>query len=315
MLNEERSDDSDLANITIPTNEMSTSGDQYTMTRDNLSPQQTSEKPCNCKDKQGMETSELSSSYIYAIGNVEPRYPNASVEREFQHVLGTTKTSGKTDQQAKHLVLSERSNRYLTREMCWVLVVNGIETYALRPRYPEDFDLLMQAFRPSPSETDMNIVIGSKGPIAPPDMCDGKPLPIVIFDQIYSDSKEELKKIIPRPENIAAKTFDDTANDILYRILSMVDNVGATDRDRALNFLAVRSPEIYAYTADMYGKEFSFRNIEVRPSPIPVMGQREVDVICIYAHRSKPIEEKCLLRVNVGKYPYITKFVYPYITE
>jgi hypothetical protein len=318
MLTEARPGDSDLANIANPTNDMSTSGDHDTITRDNFSPQQqASEKSCSCRDQHGMETFEpSSSSYVYAIGNIEPRYPNASVEREFQHVLRLTKTAGKTDQQAKHSVLSEKKNRYLAREMCWVLVVNGIETYALRPRYPEDFDLLMQAFRPSRSETDLDIVIGTRGPIASPEMCDGKPLPIVFFDQIYSDSKDELLKIIPRPENISAKTFGDTAKDILSRILSMVDNVGATDKDRALNFLAVRSPEIYAYTAEMYGKDYSFRRIEVRPSPPTTsMGQREVDVIFVYAHRNKPIEEKCLIRVNVGKFPYITKFVAPYITE
>jgi PatG Domain len=316
MLNEEQSGEDEIANIASPTDEMSASGDHDTFMRDNLSPQQEAlEKPCNCRDQQSMEfPSEISSSYVYAIGNIEPRFPNASVEREFQHALRITKTSGKTDQQAKYSVLSERNNRYLAREMCWVLVVNGVDTYALRPHYPEDFDLLIEAARPR-SETDIDIVIGTRGPIASPEMCDGRPIPIVIFDQIYSDRKEELKKIIPRPEKISVKMFDDTADDILSRILSMVDNVGATDRDRALNFLAVRSPEIYVHTTDMYGKDFSFRNIEVRPSPIVAMGQREIDVILFYAHRNKPIEEKCLIRVNVGKFPYITKIVAPYITE
>src|SRR5690348_11576007 len=60
-------------------------------------------------------------AFVYAIGRVEARFPNLSVEKEFAQATGRAETVGKTDQQAFHEVLSQRQNRYLVRQLCWVL--------------------------------------------------------------------------------------------------------------------------------------------------------------------------------------------------
>ena len=52
-------------------------------------------------------------SYVYAIGRIEPRFPRASVEKEYAQVRGQAETVGLTDRQAVHKVLSDRHNRYL----------------------------------------------------------------------------------------------------------------------------------------------------------------------------------------------------------
>ena len=51
---------------------------------------------------------------------------------------------------------------------------------------------------------------------------------------------------IPRPEQIAAEQFAPAAEELFMRIMQMADNAGATDEHRALNYLAVRYPAIYA---------------------------------------------------------------------
>lgn len=93
-------------------------------------------------------------------------------------------------------MLYQRENRYLARQLCWVLTVQGLETYLLLPRDPRDFDRLVEAIRPRPSPMDIDVVIGTRGPIAPPDFCNGLMVPIVAFDQIYSFDRDILIKAI-----------------------------------------------------------------------------------------------------------------------
>src|ERR1700726_1195989 len=160
-------------------------------------------------------------SYIYAIGRIEPRFPRPSVEKEFVQATGRAESAGLTDRQAFQNVLSQRQNRYLTRQLCWVMTIEGLETYILTPRDPGDLDLLVEALRPNPTPMDLDIVIGMKGPIAPPEVCNGLMVPIVVFDQIYSFDRDALIKGIPRPEKVPAKEFTATAGELFDRIAQM----------------------------------------------------------------------------------------------
>jgi PatG Domain len=114
------------------------------------------------------------------------------VEKEFVQTTGREKTSGLTDRQTLHTVLSKPENRYLARQFCWVMTVEGLETYVLTPRDPADLHLLVESVRPNPSPMDLDVVIGMKGPIAPPRICNGLMVPIVVFDQIYSFDRDAL---------------------------------------------------------------------------------------------------------------------------
>ena len=119
-------------------------------------------------------------TFVYAIGRVEARFPNLAAEKEFAQATGRADTAGKTDQQAFHEVLSQRQNRYLVRQLCWVLTVQGLETYLLQPSDPADIDMFVDAIRPAPAPQDIDVVIGVRGPIAPPQMCNGLMVPIVV---------------------------------------------------------------------------------------------------------------------------------------
>jgi PatG Domain len=96
-------------------------------------------------------------SYIYAIGRIEPRFPRPSVEKEYAQATGRAETAGLTDRQAVQKVLSQRQNRYLMRQMCWLMTIEGLETYILTPRDPSDLDLLVEALRPAPSPPARNV--------------------------------------------------------------------------------------------------------------------------------------------------------------
>ncbi len=251
-------------------------------------------------------------SYVYAIGRVEARFPNLAAEKEFAQATGRSDTAGKTDQQSFHAVLSKRENRYLVRQLCWVLTVQGLETYLLVPRDPADMDLLVEAIRPAPSPLDIDVVIGMRGPIAPPEMCNGLLVPIVAFDQIYSFNRDALIKALPKPEKMKADEFAPAAEELYHRIMQMTDNAGATDDHRALNYLAMRYHQIYAKAAEQFAKDCSLSGVEVRPSPLS--GTRNiVDVIFAYTNRNTDYTEKCCVRCDVTEeFPFLVTKMGPY---
>ena len=251
-------------------------------------------------------------SFVYALGRVEPRFPSLAVEKEFAQATGRAGTAGLTDRQALHTVLVQRQNRYLARQLCYVFTIEGMETYILQPRDPADFDLLVEAVRPAPRPTDIDVVIGLRGPIAPPEMCNGLMVPMVAFDQIYSFDVDSLVKTIPRPEKTSPEKFAPVAEELFSRIMQMTDNAGATDEHRALNYLAVRYPAIYTSAAEAQAQNSSLTAVEVLPSRLS--GVRKVlDVIFAYTNRTTDVTEKFFVRVDVTEeFPFLVTKLSPY---
>jgi hypothetical protein len=251
-------------------------------------------------------------SYVYAIGRVEARFPNLAAEKEFAQATGRADTAGKTDQQTFHAVLSKRENRYLVRQLCWVLSIQGLETYLLVPRDPADIDLLVEAIRPASSPNDIDVVIGVRGPIAPPEMCNGLMVPIVGFDQIYSFDRQALITAIPKPEKTTDDEFRPAAEELFDRIMQLTDNAGATDEHRALNYLAMRYPAIYAKAAEQFGQSCSLSGVEVRPSTLSST-RNIVEVIFLYTHRITGVTGKFFVRCDVTEeFPFMVTKLSPY---
>jgi hypothetical protein len=253
-------------------------------------------------------------SYVYAIGRIEPRFPRLSVEKEFAQVSAQLEGGGRTDHQALHDVLSRPEHRYLVRNMCWVLTVEGLETYILVPRDAADFQLLVDAVRRTTSRLDLDAVIGMRGPIAPPDMCNGLTVPIVLFDQIYSFDRDSLLKAIPAPKGKkeAGDQFAAAASELFDRIMLMADNAGATDEHRAVNYLALRYPAIYHTAMEMFDKNASLTAVEVRPSSLSGT-RRVVDVVFTYTNRQTDVADKQFCRVDVTEeFPFLMSKLSPY---
>lgn len=255
--------------------------------------------------------SSVSPSYVYAIGQITPRFPSLAIEKEFAQATGRTGADGLTDRQAMQTVLSDRANRYLVRQLCWVFLIEGVETYLLTPRDPADLDLLVEAVRRRPEPADLDVVIGIIGPFAPPEAC-GLAVPIVAFDQLYSFDRDTLLAAIPMPEKLSKaeqSAFSDSSSELLDRILQLSDNAGASDEHRALNYLAMRYPAIYARTALAYADNSSLTSVEVHPSRL--RGVRNIlDVIFCYTHRQTDVAEKYFVRVDMTEqFPFlVTKF-------
>jgi hypothetical protein len=272
---------------------------------------QSADASCGCEEPARLG-GRSTGPFVYAIGRVEARFPNLSTEKEFAQATGREDTAGKTDRQTFHAVLSKRDNRYLVRQLCWVLSIQGLETYLLQPRDPADIDLLVEAIRPAPRPNDIDVVVGVRGSIAPPEMCNGLMVPIVAFDQIYSLDRDALLKAIPRPKKIDATQFGPAAEELFARIMQLTDNAGATDEHRALNYLAMHYPAIYALAADEFAKDYSLTAVDVRPSALSST-RSIVDVIFSYTNRNTDFTEKFFVRCDLTEeFPFLVTKMSPY---
>jgi hypothetical protein len=156
-------------------------------------PAQDATSPCPTCAAHGTSTV----SFVYAIGRIEARFPRLAIEKEFAQATARASTKGKTDRTVLAEVLSQRENRYLTRQMCWVFSIQGLETYLLKPRDAADLDLLVDAIK-APSATDpwINCIVGIRGPIAPPELCNGLMVPVVGVDQMAVSSAKCNARVI-----------------------------------------------------------------------------------------------------------------------
>jgi hypothetical protein len=250
-------------------------------------------------------------SCVYVIGHIEPRFPLLSIEKEARQATARAGASGSTDREVMAKLLQDPANKYIVRRLCWVLSVQGVETYMLVPR-DGDYQPLIDAYRAEPNPGDLELVIGIRGPIANPDVCNGLLVPIVFFDQIYAFDRDALLKSIPKPEGADQAKFTAAAASMLDRIIQQSDNAGATDADRALNYLAVRYDRIYSLAAEQFNANASFTAIDVLPSPLS--GTRKiVDVVFSFTDRGTDVVSKFFTRVDVTEcFPFLVTKMSPY---
>jgi hypothetical protein len=217
-----------------------------------------------------------------------------------------------TDRQSLYSVLSDPQGRYLARQMCYVLAVRGLETYIVLPRDPADISLLVEALGSSPRATALHIVIGMRGPIAPPTLCNGLTLPVIGLDQLYIFDVDSLVAALPKPDSVDEEPFRAAAEELFERVLQIADNAGASDEHRALNYLAVRYPQVYAKTAEAFTSGQALTSIETRPSRLS--GARKIiDVVFSYTDRRTDVTEKFFVRVDVTEeFPFLVTKLSPY---
>src|SRR5215211_1458227 len=172
----------------------------------------------------------VNGSFVYVIGRIQPRFPNLSVKKECYQAIGLKEAVNKTDYELIRSALSQKQNRYLLRKMCWVLLVEGIETYIVRPSDPIGFDSLAESLRTEYNGIDSDVVIGRRGPIAPAEMCNGLMVPIVTFEQIHSLDMATLIKGVGKHKKgkykkVSKKGYNYTSPEQpLYTFMQIADN-------------------------------------------------------------------------------------------
>lgn len=104
---------------------------------------------------------------------------------------------------------------------------------------------------------------------------------------------------------VATVSTREAAGEVFDRIMQVSDNAGATDEHRALNFLVVRYPTIYAAVAGAHGRNLFLTASNVRPSPLS--GVRDiVEVTFSFTNPTSDVVEKQFLRMHVTEeFPFL----------
>lgn len=274
-----------------------------------ITPSADGKEGCSCKSGvNGMKNP----SFVYAVGKIGIRFPSRSIEMELRQATGNRpeeETKGGTYEEVLSNALSHPDNRYIARKVCYVLTIEKLETYILVPTDSLDVERLAKAVRPAPDDGDIDVVIGTRGPIAPSDMCNGLMLPIVYVSQLYSFDKNTLLKSIPRAKGANEDQFKKTTKTLFDRVVQLADNVGELDQHRAVNYLAVRYDQPYHKTQVMQDENYLLIAVDVLLSRLS--GVRKIfDVIFSYEFQgtgpSVGVIKKWFVRVDVTEeFPFL----------
>lgn len=256
----------------------------------------------------------VSNGFVYAVGRIEPRFPTLSIEKEFTQAAARFDTQGLTERQLHQTILSNPENRYLIRQVCWVFSVQGLDTYLLRVGDGSDHDLLTGSLRERSNPGDIDVVVGRRGGLTSPSMCNGLIVPLVYADHIYSFDRDMLIDNLPLPENMAGEQFEASAREVLDHLVLLTDNVGASDEHRALNYLALRYPVIYHRVAGSHSQGASLSDVTVQPSGLS-QTRRIMDVILSFTDRKTDVIDKYIVRVDVTEqFPFLVTKLSPYFS-
>jgi len=138
-----------------------------------------------------------------------------------------------------------------------------------------------------------------------PAICPGCTLVVrPIFDRTASAS----------PEELAAATIDCIEAGAQVLNLSLAMALPTTRPDRALNYLVVRYPAIYATTAARHAENGALTGVEVGKAMARLSGTRRiVDVIFSYTHRQTDVTIKYFVRVDVTEeFPFLVSKLAPF---
>lgn len=195
----------------------------------------------------------------YIIGRLEPRYPNLGVEHECEQLLASSEPEA-SEPEALNRMLSQPENRYLIRQLCWVLTVSGGDELSVSPTLDIAVDELVTASR----RDAICVVIGAVRPggCLGPGNLDVAPVQLLTFgrgefvanmvrgispgptDKDTEDTEEQGKDDGRDSERLGMATR--VVEDLFDRFVNRAGNRGVTPESRAINYLALRVPAVYA---------------------------------------------------------------------
>ena len=141
-------------------------------------------------------------------------------------------------------------------------------------------------------------------------MC-GLEVPMVLVDHLYSLEYNDFIKSI-RSESVTDEKFKAAALELFRRMMQIADNTGSTDKHRALNYLSVRYPAIYAKAAGEQERNFSLTSVEAVSSRLSD-SRKIISVVFTFANKEIGIVEKYFVRVDVSEeYPFLVTKMSPY---
>ncbi len=243
--------------------------------------------------------------YVYALGNLYPVFPSNSVKNEFYRVANLTAQNTLT---TEIFYTTLNQNNYLAKAMCWVWKIGSIESYIVIPKYASTLKKFVDSLNPPSNQSYLESLTGDLGPAAPPALCFGKQLPIVwCYHFDISNTLTDFITLIVNQTGLQ----QNVAQSVLSNLLRLADNLGNTDKHRALNFLTLTYFELYKFLGDKLQPSSPDDEIflygGVRSDPVPDKGNRTVlNIIFDYQDPTTAIHESCYVQVDVTeRFPFV----------
>lgn len=252
--------------------------------------------------------------WVYAIGQLTPRFPDLGVEKEVAQAAGGAGNVGNDELRA---LLVQPENEYLIRQMCWVFTVGGIDVFMLACRDGAEAARLVDAL-PAADEAEhtLQVVVGASVTADPRDPCGSNSLPTVRVDQMLTFTIDEFIEALITAGGGAEDGKDNpreadepgarrAAKDLFAQLTRRSHNWGVAAEDRARNYVALRYSHLYRLAADARRGGKTLVAIDVRPFAKPA-GREVVSVQLLFRARRTDVAERyqCLVDVT-DRFPFL----------
>lgn len=262
---------------------------------------------CSC----GVQPADRAPAYIYALGEIKVLFPSLGLQKEFEFAatrLGVAATD-------YYGVLSQPQYLYIAELVCWVLSISDQDVYFVQPRSQTELQDLIGALKPttdSPGQPT-SLVVGLRGPTAPPDYCSGLQLPIVLCNQLYYFDFEAVFATL-KSQDVEAESIK-----AVMEAMDLKPNDGSTDADRALNYVAFRFPEIYQKADELSDPDSTpggpYKIVDITTSPSTVESTRTV-VDVVFKYQQVSTQEQLFYYTGVdvtGQFPFLNTPLRQYV--
>ncbi len=247
--------------------------------------------------------------FAFAIGKVDMRFPNLGLEREFQRVA-QGKNAG-ANRRGEPIAAVLREHRHISARVCPLLLIANVPAYVVAPASSHIRDALIDALAAGDKPDQWVTVIGRLGPPCRPTDCAGVVAPILFADEIYSFSVGEWSADLARALKAAIqakktteKALVSVATEVFSSVVNSLQNSGATDQHRALNYVLLRHPGLFLAAAERSGRAV-LEKIETRQVPA-LASRRQVAVVLSFIDSATGVVERLFSRIDVtDEWPFI----------
>lgn len=262
--------------------------------------------------------------YIYAAGRLRPHFTNLGLEKESEAATKLLNLKPK-DFFELFTYKDEQNNqpyRYLAEQVSWILSIDNQDAYVLLPNSNDELNEFINTLEVSDkhnvADEVMSVAVGILGPVAPDELSNGQPLHMVRCHHLYHFTTAELM------EELSVNNTTTTSIRDVLTALAPKPNVGASDNERAKNFLAYRYATIYAKTAGLEPSKESqstddkdsdqfLENLETKRSNTSP-GRSIIDVIFTYQRNVSGRKSTYYTSVDVTDlYPFLHSNLMDYV--
>jgi hypothetical protein len=275
---------------------------------------------CSCGAPGGIcacQNSNASSRFVYALGTVDIHFPDQSIVGQLETVAQTKELVRGHDEDKRawcYRVLKDNPDaRHVARLASWVLTVEGIDAYYLVLRDLNDLDTLIKCLD-HPRNVDLDLFVGSSS-LAPVERCAGVKAPILVVEHLSTFKRNDIVEWFKKPSGTRRSANAEKLNDELFEELFQgADNFGQTDWWRALNYLAVRYPQLHECFAEMAANNHEFKGFSVDESRLAEIGPRRmVDPVFSFQHKDTGVVQRYYVRVDVTYlFPMLVRHIAKY---